>query len=128
MGQEKTVMDGSHPAGFAEAYAAFTPAEPVASGPILAEGRRFRVRALHLAPGQTTALQSHLHRSEHWVVVEGTAEVTTGLRSRLVVEGEAVHIPLGQPHRIENPGRLPLTLIAVETGGYLGEDDVLHHE
>ncbi|WP_374427230.1 phosphomannose isomerase type II C-terminal cupin domain [Tabrizicola sp.] len=121
-------MDGTHPAGFAEARLAFTAAELVPTTPILTEGRRFRVRALHLAPGQTTALQSHLHRSEHWVVVEGTAEVTLHARSRLVVEGEAVHIPLGQPHRIKNPGRLPVTLIAVETGCYLGEDDVVHHD
>jgi mannose-6-phosphate isomerase-like protein (cupin superfamily) len=61
-------------------------------------------------------------------VVEGTAEVTTGIRSRLVGEGEAVLIPLGQPHRIENPGRLPVTLIAVETGHYLGDDDEIRHD
>jgi mannose-6-phosphate isomerase len=121
-------MDGSHPAGFAEAALAFTAAEPVLVGPILTQGIRFRVRSLTLAPGQATALQSHLHRSEHWVVVEGTAEITLGLRSRLVGEGEAIHILLGQVHRLENPGRLPVTLIAVETGCYLGEDDVIRHE
>jgi len=121
-------MDGSHPAGFAEAPSTFTAAEPVCAAPPLAEGKRFRVRALHLAPGQATALQSHLHRSEHWVVVEGTAEITLGPRARLFGEGEAVHVPIGQPHRIENPGRLPVTLIAVATGGYLGEDDVVRHD
>lgn len=121
-------MDGLHPAGFAEARMAFGADEPVLAAPILTEGRRFRVRALHLAPGQATALQSRLHRSEHWVVVEGTAEITVGPRTRLVVEGEAIHIPLGQPHRLENPGRLPVTLISVETGCYLGEDDVLRHD
>jgi mannose-6-phosphate isomerase-like protein (cupin superfamily) len=128
MGQERQIMDGSHPAGFAEARTPFDAAEPVLATPILAEGRRFRVRSLHLAPGEATSLQSHLHRSEHWVVVEGTAEVTVGIRARLVGEGEAVHIPLGQPHRLENPGRLPVTLIAVETGCYLGEDDVVRHD
>jgi mannose-6-phosphate isomerase len=129
MGQEKKIMDGSHPDGFAEAPTAFRAAEPVAApSPILTEGPRFRVRSLCLAPGQSTALQSHLHRSEHWVVVEGTAEITTGIRSRLVGEGEAVHIPLGQPHRIENPGRLPVTLIAVATGHYLGDDDAVRHD
>ncbi len=121
-------MDGTDHAGFAEARVAFAPADPLPKGPVLAEGRRFRVRALTLQPGQATALQSHLHRSEHWVVVEGTAEVTTGIRSRLVGEGEAVLIPLGQPHRIENPGRLPVTLIAVETGHYLGDDDEVRHD
>ena len=121
-------MDGSHPLGFAEASAGFTAAERVAADPILAQGSRFRVRSLHLVPGQATSLQSHLHRSEHWVVVEGTAEITLHARARLVGEGEAVHIPLGQPHRIENPGRLPVTLIAVETGCYLGEDDLVRHD
>lgn len=108
--------------------AAFRPAEPALAAPTLAEGPRFRVRSLNLAPKEATALQSHLHRSGHWVVVEGTAEITVGIRARLVGEGEAIHIPLGQPHRLENPGRLPVTLIAVETGCYLGEDDVTGHD
>jgi mannose-6-phosphate isomerase-like protein (cupin superfamily) len=128
MGQEKKIMDGSHPAGFAEAPMAFAATEPVLAAPILAEGTRFCVRSLRLAPGQATALQSHLHRSEHWVVVEGTAEITLGTRSRLFGEGEAIHIPLGQPHRLENPGHLPVILIAVETGCYLGADDVIQHD
>ena len=121
-------MDGTQHAGFAEARATFAPADPLPTAPVLAEGRRFRVRSLRLSPGQATSLQSHLHRSEHWVVVEGTAEITLGIRSRLVGEGEAVHIPLGQLHRLENPGRLPVTMIAVETGCYLGEDDLIRHE
>lgn len=119
-------MDGTDHAGFAEARVTFAVAAPAA--PILAEGRRFRVRSLRLNPGQATSLQSHLHRSEHWVVVEGTAAVTTGIRSRLVGEGEAILIPLGQPHRIGNPGRLPVTLIAVETGHYFGDDDEVRHD
>lgn len=127
MGEGKKIMDGSHHTGFVEASTAFAAFEPVAI-PILATGSRFRVRSLRLDPGQTTSLQSHLHRSGHWVVVEGTAEITVGIRARLVGEGEAVHIPLGQPHRLENPGRLPVTLIAVETGCYLGEDDVVRHD
>lgn len=121
-------MDGSHPTGFAEASIAHAAAGPFPPAPVLAEGRRFRVRSLSLCPGQATLLQSHLHRSEHWVVVEGTAEITLGLCTRLVAEGEAVLIPLGQPHRIENPGRLPVTLIAIETGHYLGEDDLVRHD
>lgn len=124
-------MDGSRLAGFAEApAAAFVADGPTlpAAAATLAEGARFRVRFLRLAPGMATPLQSHLHRSEHWIVVEGTAAVTFGTRSRLVGEGDAIHIPLGQPHRLENPGRLPVTLIAVETGCYLGEDDVIRHD
>ena len=131
MDKESSIMDGSHPAGFAEAPAAAfrrkRPCEFPLAGTI-AEGKRFRVRTLRLAPGEATSLQSHLHRSEHWVVVEGTAEVTLGIHSRLVGEGEAIHIPLGQRHRLENPGRLPVTLIAVETGRYLGDDDAFRHD
>ncbi|RYI15689.1 MAG: cupin domain-containing protein [Acetobacteraceae bacterium] len=128
MGQERKIMDGSRPAGFSEAAQAFAAAEVVPSASILAQGARFSVRSLTLPTGQTTSLRSHLHRSEQWVVVQGTAEITLGGRARLVVEGEAVHIPLGQPHRIENPGRLPVTLIAVETGHYLGDDDEVRHD
>ena len=124
-------MDGSRDSGFAEAAAAaFVADGPARPGPAttLAEGRRFRVRALRLAPGEATSLQSHIHRSEHWVVVEGTAEITVGIRSRLVGEGEAAHIPLGQPHRLENPGRLPVLLIAVDSGCYLADDDVIQYD
>lgn len=126
-------MDGTRHPGFAEApMTAFDPAGSALASPmpgdLLATGSRFRVRSLRLSPGETTSLQSHLHRSEHWIVVEGTAGITLDRRSRLVGEGEAVHIPLGQPHRLENPGRLRVTLIAVETGCYLGEDDVIRHE
>lgn len=125
-------MDGSRLPGFAEAPTGFAAATPllatsVPAAPTLAEGRRFRVRALHLAPGEATSLQSHLHRSAHWIVVQGTAQVTLGACPGLVGEGEAIHIPLGQPHGLANPGRLPLVLIAVETGCYLGEDDVIRH-
>ncbi|MFM7445335.1 MAG: phosphomannose isomerase type II C-terminal cupin domain [Tabrizicola sp.] len=124
-------MDGSHPAGFAEA----PPGSFVADGQtgpaparLLAEGTRFRVRCLRLAPGEATSLQTHIHRSEHWIVVEGTAEITVGVQTRLVAEGEAAHIPLGRPHRLENPGRLPVVLIAVDSGTYLADDDVIRHD
>lgn len=125
------MLDGTPATGLAEPSAAPGVAEdPAHAAPaaLLAQGARFRVRSLRLAPGEATSLQTHLHRSEHWVVVEGTAEITVGIRSRLVGEGEAIHVPLGERHRLENPGRLPVTLIAVETGCYLGEDDVLNHD
>lgn len=124
-------MDGSRSTGFAEAPAsAFKAERPAHQTPavLLAEGTRFRVRSLRLAPGEATSLQSHMHRSEHWVVVEGTAEITIGVQTRLVVEGEAAHIPLGRPHRLENPGRLPAVLIAVDSGTYLADDDVIRHD
>ena len=123
-------MDGSHPAGFAAESAAPFVTEGASPAPaaLLAQGSRFRVRSLRLAPGEATSLLSHMHRSEHWIVVEGTAEITIGIHSRLVVEGEAAHIPLGRPHRLENPGRLPVTLIAIETGHYLDDDDEIRHD
>ena len=122
-------MDGSHHAGFAEAPMMFVSARPVAAlAPLLAEGSRFRVRSLRLSPGEATSLQSHLHRSEHWVVVEGTAKVTVNDEVRLISENQSVYIPLGAVHRMENPGKLPMVLIEVQTGSYLGDDAILRYE
>ncbi|AZL60632.1 cupin domain-containing protein [Tabrizicola piscis] len=124
-------MNSSHPAGFAEAPAAAFrengPATSPSAGTIV-EGKRFRVRTLRLEPGEATMLETHLHRTEHWVVVEGTAKVTLGSQSRLVGEGEAALIPLGQRHRLENPGRMAVSLIAIETGPYLCDDDAFRHD
>jgi mannose-1-phosphate guanylyltransferase/mannose-6-phosphate isomerase len=70
----------------------------------------------------------HHHRAEHWIVVSGTARVTCGDDMRLLQENESIYIPLGQQHRLENPGRIPLHLIEVQTGSYLGEDDIVRFE
>lgn len=94
----------------------------------LASGPRFQVKRLVVHPGGRLSLQSHRHRAEHWVVVAGTARVTTGDEVRLVTENQSVYIPPGCLHRLENPGRLALTLIEVQTGSYLGEDDILRHD
>ena len=94
----------------------------------LVVGRRFQVKRIHVHPGAALSLQSHHHRSEHWVVVEGTARVTIGEAQQLVTENESVYIPLGETHRMENPGKVPLTLIEVQTGSYLGEDDIVRYE
>ena len=79
-------------------------------------------------PGAALSLQSHHHRSEHWVVVEGTAKVTIGDRARLVTENESVYIPVCEKHRLENPGKVPVMLIEVQTGAYVGEDDIIRYE
>jgi len=79
-------------------------------------------------PGQKLSLQKHFHRAEHWVVVSGTALVTYDQTTRLVRENESVYLPLGCVHRLENPGRIPLTLIEVQSGSYLGEDDIVRLE
>ena len=94
----------------------------------LALGGRFQVKRIVVKPGGVLSLQSHHHRSEHWVVVEGTAKVTIGKSEQLVSENQSVYIPLGEVHRMENPGKLPMVLIEVQTGGYLGEDDIVRYE
>lgn len=89
---------------------------------------RFQVKRICVNPDGMLSLQSHFHRSEYWVVVEGTAKVTLDNKTLLVAEGQSVHIPLGARHRLENPGSLPMVLIEVQIGPYLGEDDIVRYE
>jgi mannose-1-phosphate guanylyltransferase/mannose-6-phosphate isomerase len=89
---------------------------------------RFQVKRIMVKPGGVLSLQSHHHRSEHWIVVAGTAQVTVGEEVKLVTENEGVYIPLGAVHRMANPGKLPMYLIEVQTGAYLGEDDIVRYE
>ncbi|TCK99851.1 mannose-1-phosphate guanylyltransferase/mannose-1-phosphate guanylyltransferase/mannose-6-phosphate isomerase [Shimia isoporae] len=91
-------------------------------------GDRFQVKRIHVHPGAALSLQSHHHRSEHWIVVEGTAKVTVDEEVKLVSENQSVYIPLGAVHRMENPGKVPMVLIEVQTGTYLGEDDIIRYE
>ena len=91
-------------------------------------GDRFQVKRIHVHPGAALSLQSHHHRSEHWIVVEGTAKVTVDGEVKLVTENQSVYIPLGAVHRMENPGKVPMVLIEVQTGSYLGEDDIIRYE
>jgi len=94
----------------------------------LVVGERFQVKRIHVHPGAALSLQSHHHRSEHWIVVEGTAKVTVDGEVKLISENQSVYIPLGAVHRMENPGKLPMVLIEVQTGSYLGEDDIIRYE
>ena len=91
-------------------------------------GGRFQVKRIHVLPGAALSLQSHNHRSEHWIVVEGTAKVTVSDSITLLTEGQSMYIPLGAIHRMENPGKVPMVLIEVQTGVYLGEDDIIRYE
>jgi mannose-1-phosphate guanylyltransferase/mannose-6-phosphate isomerase len=86
---------------------------------------RYRVKRIVVKPGSKLSLQKHFHRSEHWVVVKGTAEVTLGTDERSVHENESVYIPIGSVHRLANPGKIRLELIEVQVGSYLGEDDIV---
>ena len=91
-------------------------------------GLRFQVKRIVVKPGGTLSLQMHHHRAEHWIVVSGTAKVTRGNDSFLLSENESTFIPLGTTHRLENPGRMPLEMIEVQSGTYLGEDDIVRFE
>ena len=94
----------------------------------LAVAGRFQVKRIHVHPGAALSLQSHHHRSEHWIVVAGTAKVTVNDEVKLVSENQSVYIPLGAVHRMENPGKVPMVLIEVQTGSYLGEDDIVRYD
>lgn len=88
-------------------------------------GARYQVKRITVAPGASLSLQLHHHRAEHWIVVQGTARVTRGEETFLLAENQSTYIPIGQPHRLENPGVIPLVMIEVQTGSYLGEDDIV---
>jgi mannose-1-phosphate guanylyltransferase/mannose-6-phosphate isomerase len=88
-------------------------------------GERFQVKRIVVTPGGRLSLQRHMHRAEHWVVVRGSAAVTIGADEKIVHENESIYIPIGSVHRLGNPGKIPLELIEVQTGSYLGEDDII---
>ena len=94
----------------------------------LIQGDRFQVKRIVVTPGHKLSLQKHFHRAEHWVVVQGAALVTRDAEEILIRENESIYLPLGCVHRLENPGRIPLTLIEVQAGSYLGEDDIVRLE
>ncbi len=91
-------------------------------------GERFQVKRIMVKPGASLSLQMHHHRAEHWIVVSGTAEITNGDKVLLLSENQSTYIPLGQTHRLANPGKVPLEIIEVQSGSYLGEDDIVRFE
>jgi mannose-1-phosphate guanylyltransferase/mannose-6-phosphate isomerase len=92
------------------------------------EGERFKVKRIQVKPGASLSLQMHHHRAEHWIVVKGTAEITNGDKTLILTENQSTYIPQGQTHRLANPGKTPLEIIEVQSGGYLGEDDIVRFE
>jgi mannose-1-phosphate guanylyltransferase len=88
-------------------------------------GQRHQVKRIMVKPGEKLSVQMHHHRAEHWVVVSGTAKVLNGEREILLTENESTYIPVGVVHALENPGKIPLELIEVQSGSYLGEDDIV---
>ncbi len=124
----KTLVERLKAAGRSEASAHLTERRPWGSFAVLLEGSRFKIKEIMVKPGETLSLQMHHHRSEHWVVIEGTARVTCGDEVRLVSENESTYIPIGTRHRLENPGVVPLRIVEVQCGAYVGEDDIVRFE
>lgn len=91
----------------------------------LTKGNRFQVKRIIVRPGEELSLQMHYHRAEHWIVVEGSAEVTVGEKKFFLTENKSTYIPAGETHQLKNPGRIPLIVIEVQSGAYLGEDDIV---
>jgi mannose-1-phosphate guanylyltransferase/mannose-6-phosphate isomerase len=102
-----------------------TTERPWGSYTVLLEGKQFKIKRIVVKPGGQLSLQMHHHRSEHWVVVSGTARVTCGDKDFFVAPNESTYIPMGEKHRLENPGKLPLIMIEVQCGDYVGEDDIV---
>ena len=124
----KKVVDRLRAAGRAEAVAHNRCYRPWGFYESLIQGDRFQGKRIVVSPGHKLSLQKHFHRAEHWVVVNGTALVTRDDERILVRENESIYLPLGTRHRLENPGRIPLTLIEVQSGAYLGEDDIVRFD
>ncbi len=95
---------------------------------VLEEGERFKIKRIEVAPGARLSLQMHHHRSEHWIVVSGTARITNGAVEQLITTNQSTYIPAGNKHRLENPGLVTLVMIEVQSGEYLGEDDIIRFE
>ena len=95
---------------------------------VIDEGNRYKVKIIEVDPGEKLSLQKHHHRAEHWVVVSGTAMTEFDGHEKLLTENESTYIPVGSVHRLSNPGTLPLRIIEVQSGSYVGEDDIVRLE
>ncbi len=126
--QVKHVVSTLKSAGVAQATEHRHVARPWGTYDSIDQGPRFQVKRITVKPGGTLSLQMHHHRAEHWIVVSGTAKVTKGKETFLLTENQSVYIPLGEVHRLENPGKTMLEMIEVQSGSYLGEDDIVRFE
>ncbi|RCJ32941.1 mannose-6-phosphate isomerase [Nostoc minutum NIES-26] len=107
---------------------AATELRPWGAFTVLEEGRGYKIKRIEVKPGHRLSLQMHHHRSEHWIVVSGTAKVTCGDREVLLTNNQSTYVPQCTPHRLENPGVISLVLIEVQNGEYLGEDDIIRFQ
>lgn len=124
----KQVVDTLNKRGHETARLHRTVSRPWGTYTVLEEGPRFKIKRIVVRPGASLSLQMHHHRSEHWVVVSGTARVTNGEHVTMVYTNQSTYIPAGNRHRLENPGKLELVLIEVQSGEYVGEDDIVRFE
>ena len=124
----KGLVAGLAARGFAEAETPARVHRPWGWFQTMDLGARFRVKRIVVLPGKRLSLQKHHHRAEHWIVVRGTAQVTRDAEMVLVRENESIYLPLGCTHRLENPGRIPVEIVEVQTGAYLEEDDIVRFE
>lgn len=124
----KKVVDVLKKAGAEEFHTHLTVERPWGTYTVLEEGERYKIKRLVVYPGKRLSLQMHLHRSEHWIVVCGTAKITIGDKTYYLHNNESTYVPLSTMHRIENPGRLPLHIIEVQNGEYVKEDDILRFD
>ncbi len=124
----KIIAAALHSQGRKEALNHHKVARPWGYYETLAEAERFQVKRIVVNPGATLSLQMHHHRAEHWVVVSGTAQVTKGAEVILLTENQSTYIPQGATHRLKNPGMIPLVLIEIQSGSYLGEDDIVRFD
>lgn len=126
--QVKDVVSALKAAGRSEATSSRKVHRPWGWYDSVDAGQRFQVKRIVVNPGASLSLQMHHHRAEHWIVVQGTARVTRGAEVYLVAENQSTYIPLGEKHRLDNPGKVPLEMIEVQSGSYLGEDDIVRFE
>ena len=129
--QQQTVSEVSGltlPTSILTEGAAATEMRPWGTFTVLEEGRGYKIKRIEVKPGHRLSLQMHYHRSEHWIVVSGTAKVVCGDKELIIHQNQSTYVPQGHVHRLENPGVIPLVLIEVQNGEYLGEDDIIRFE
>ncbi|MEH1839170.1 MAG: cupin domain-containing protein [Nostoc sp.] len=127
--QETTQIETLHlPSTITSKGVSATELRPWGAFTVLEEGRGYKIKRIEVKPGHRLSLQMHHHRSEHWIVVSGTARVTCGEKEVLLSNNESTYVPQCTSHRLENPGVIPLVLIEVQNGEYLGEDDIIRYQ
>lgn len=126
--QQQTQQAPVPPASAAPKGVAATELRPWGSFTVLEEGSRYKIKRIEVKPGHRLSLQMHHHRSEHWIVVSGTAKVVCGEKEETVYSNQSTYVPQCTSHRLENPGVIPLILIEVQNGEYLGEDDIVRYQ